>query len=387
MDRAVSDPAAALAIDRAAATPLHRQVADAVRRHIAERGYAPGAALPSETELATALGVSRQTVRQALGQLASEGLLERVVGRGTFVARPHRARSGVVVCVVTRLRDELIAHIVDGAERAGRAAGLRLEVANALGDPDLERRSAESAIASADGVLMFATGTPAAAETARRMERAALPYVLVDRAIDGVAADLVTADNAAGGALAARHLLALGHRRLVVVRRADDAVSTVVEREAGFRAVLRDGGLPDEAAPVIFAPSRIITAWDYLQLPSRADHPDVLALAAALDRLRPTAAFAINDVIGMQTVLAAQRLGWTVPGDLSVVGFGDDSHARLCVPALTTIHQDAYGLGRQAMELLVARLADPARPPTTIRLPVSFVAYASTGAAALGEAR
>lgn len=382
MHRGTSDLSVALTIDRDAATPLHRQVADALRRHIAGPGYAPGAALPSETELATALGVSRQTVRQALGQLASEGLLERVVGRGTFVATPHRARTGVVVCIVTRLRDELIANIVDGAERAGRAAGLRLEVANALGDPDLERRSAESATASADGVLMFATG--AAAETARQLERAALPYVLVDRAIVGVAADLVTADNAAGGELAARHLLTLGHRRFVIVRRADDTVSTVVEREAGFRAALHAAGLPDEAAPVIFAPSRIITAWDYLRLPTRADHPDVLALAAALDRLRPTAAFAINDVIGVQTVLAAQRLDWRVPGDLSVVGFGDDSHARTCVPPLTTIHQDAFEIGRQAMELLVARLADPARPPTTRRLPVYFVGYASTAEAPQG---
>lgn len=379
MHRGTSDLSAVLTIDRDAATPLHRQVADALRRHIAAPEYAPGAALPSETELATALGVSRQTVRQALGQLASEGLLERVVGRGTFVATPHRARTGVVVCIVTRLRDELIANIVDGAERAGRAAGLRLEVANALGDPDLERRSAESALTSADGVLMFATGGPAAADTVRALKRAALPYVLVDRAIAGVAADLVTADNVAGGELAAQHLLALGHRRVVIVRRADDTVSTVLEREAGFRAALRAAGLPDEASPVIFAPSRIITAWDYLQLPSRADHPDVLALAAALERLRPTAAFAINDVIGVQTVLAAHRLGWQAPGDLSVIGFGDDSHARTCVPPLTTIHQDAFELGRQAMELLVARLADPARPPTTIRLPVYLVAYGSTG--------
>ncbi len=372
-------PSPTLSIDRRAAEPLHRQVAKAVRRHIVDRDYASGAALPSETDLAGVFGVSRQTVRQALAQLASEGLLERVVGRGTFITTPRKARTGIVSCIVTRLHDELIARIVDGAEHVGRAAGLRLEVANALGDPDLERRCAESATVGADGVIIFATATEAATGTARMLQQGGLPFVLVDRAIASISADLVTADNVAGGALLARHLYDLGHRRVAIVRRAYDVASTVHEREQGFRSIFEDAGVPRADVPVIYAPGHLISAWDYLSLPSLADHPDVRAIAGGLAQLRPTAAFAINDITGVQTVLAAQSLGWGVPDTISVVGFGDDSQSRTCVPALTTVHQDASEMGRQAMGLLIERLAAPSLPARLVRLPVRLVQRASSG--------
>lgn len=369
----------ALTIDRRAATPLHRQIADALRQHIQANGYLSGAILPSETELAVTLGVSRQTVRQGLAQLASEGLLQRVVGRGTFVATHRRAHTGIVICVVTRLRDDLIAHIVDGVEQVGRTAGLRIQVANALGDPALERRSIDAAAGAADGLIVFLGGHPGASETAAHLQRSGIPFVLVDRTVASVGADLVTADNVAGGCLVAEHLLSLGHRRLAVVRRSGDHVSTVEDREGGFRAGLAAAGVSPQEAPVILVPGHLISAWDYLRLPSLADHPDVHAIAASLERYRPTAAFAINDITGVLTILAAQRLGWRVPERLSVVGFGDDSHSLTTHPPLTTIHQDPLEMGRLAMQLLIDRLETPAGRPTVIRLPVHLVARGSSG--------
>lgn len=369
-----------LSIDRAAATPLYRQVADALRDHIQGRGCLVGAALPSETELAQALGVSRQTVRQGLAHLASEGLLQRVVGRGTFVAAPRRPRTGIIACVVTRLSDDLIANIVDGVEQVARTAGLRLEVANALSEPDLERRSIDAAAATADGLIVFLSGQPGARETAAHLERAGVPFVLVDRTVAGVNADLVTADNVTGGRLVGEHLLGLGHRRIAIIRHEGDEFSTVEERQRGFRAALADAGLDPDAAPVIYAPGRLITAWDYLRMPALADHPDVHAIAAALERTKPTAAFAINDITGVLTILAVHRLGWVVPAMLSIVGFGDDRHSLTTRPPLTTIHQDPLHMGRLAMQLLIDRLAGPIDQPRLVRVPVHLVARASSGA-------
>jgi GntR family transcriptional regulator len=66
----------------------HVQVREYVRALVAEA--APGSSAPSERELVARFGVARMTVRQALDVLVTEGLLERVPGRGTFVAHPRR---------------------------------------------------------------------------------------------------------------------------------------------------------------------------------------------------------------------------------------------------------------------------------------------------------
>jgi GntR family transcriptional regulator len=68
--------------------PLYYQLEQALRSQISSGCWQPGSLICSERELMQAAGVSRATVRQALGNLMREGLLERVHGRGTFVARP-----------------------------------------------------------------------------------------------------------------------------------------------------------------------------------------------------------------------------------------------------------------------------------------------------------
>lgn len=72
----------------------HVQVREYVRSLVA--GGAPGSAAPSERELVHRFGVARMTVRQAMDALVVEGLLERIPGRGTFVARPRRSGSTVL---------------------------------------------------------------------------------------------------------------------------------------------------------------------------------------------------------------------------------------------------------------------------------------------------
>lgn len=82
------------------ALATQKQVGTAVHKHVQVREYVrslidgapPGSAAPSERELVHRFGVARMTVRQALDALVSEGRLERIPGRGTFVARPRLER-------------------------------------------------------------------------------------------------------------------------------------------------------------------------------------------------------------------------------------------------------------------------------------------------------
>lgn len=72
---------------------LHAQLRDALRARILDGRLAPGAKLPSESELTAAHGVSRITVRQALGALQHEGLIVKLHGKGAFVSQPSAAQS------------------------------------------------------------------------------------------------------------------------------------------------------------------------------------------------------------------------------------------------------------------------------------------------------
>lgn len=76
-------------IDRESPVPLYFQLGRLISREISGGRWTPGERIPSELELCELYGVSRATVRQALAELESEGMLRRIKGRGTFVAEPR----------------------------------------------------------------------------------------------------------------------------------------------------------------------------------------------------------------------------------------------------------------------------------------------------------
>lgn len=77
-----------MTMDRRAPAPLYHQLKRALIDHIQTAGLAPGARMPTEAEIEQQHGISRTTIRQALQELVQAGVVERVQGRGTFVAAP-----------------------------------------------------------------------------------------------------------------------------------------------------------------------------------------------------------------------------------------------------------------------------------------------------------
>jgi GntR family transcriptional regulator len=113
----VSDKELTFSVDRADPTPLHKQVAAEIRRAIAEGEAGPGDRIPQARDLATVLGVNKNTVLRALRLLRDEGLLE--IGRGRAIRVTGSPERGAVIAKTKELidfardhgyhRDELIA--------------------------------------------------------------------------------------------------------------------------------------------------------------------------------------------------------------------------------------------------------------------------------------
>lgn len=188
---------------RAAASRVlkHEQVREYVRALVT--GEAPGSPAPSERELVHRFGVARMTVRQAMDALVVEGLLERIPGRGTFVARPKRGNSTVMGFTEDMSRRGLQAEsqtLLARREQAGPGVARALGVNE--GDPVVHWRR-----------LRRADGVPMCVEDAYLIERLfpdflpnGIPASLYDYlrgqdlsptwAEDSVSADIVTSEEA-----------------------------------------------------------------------------------------------------------------------------------------------------------------------------------------------
>jgi LacI family transcriptional regulator len=96
---------------------------------------------------------------------------------------------------------------------------------------------------------------------------------------------------------------------------------------------------------------------------------------------RPTAIFALNDVLAIGVLKAAAELGLQVPQALSLVGFDDITLASYVVPALTTVAQPIYDMGETAAQILLRQMNDSNPPIETIRFDTRLIVRESTAPA------
>ena len=165
-----------------------------------------------------------------------------------------------------------------------------------------------------------------------------VPTVRMGPAPGGRGASVRAADRE-GGRAAARHLVALGHRRIGFVG-GDPAQHSSHERRAGFLAALPRDSLCIEA-PGDFSFESGLTAGRSLL--ERTPDP-------------PTAIFASNDDMAAGVLAAAWELGRTVPEQLSVVGYDDVPLASQLRPALTTVRQPTAAIAGRCIEHLVSAI-------------------------------
>lgn len=151
---------------------------------------------------------------------------------------------------------------------------------------------------------------------------------------------MVLTQDRRAGAEVAEYLESLGHRHVGLIT-GPTRYRSAIERGGGFREGLARRGLS--------LPESCVYEGGYT-------FESGVAGAEALLRQtpRPTAIFACNDEMAAGVYKAALRMGLSIPGDLSVVGYDDSPLASQLWPALTTIRLPVRDLGRQAASLLLA---------------------------------
>lgn len=186
-----------------------------------------------------------------------------------------------------------------------------------------------------------------------------IPFVLVNRSVDGVDCDRSTVDNITGGKIAAGFLIELGHREVGAIFGPSDT-STGRDRELGFRLGLSARGVSMPDGNVRHGQFTYETG--YRNALTLLDGPTF-----------PTAIFCGNDVIALGALNAARARGHHVGRELTIVGFDDIAMASWELVDLTTVHYDLTAMAQAAADLVVNRIADPAAPFREVTLDPEIV--------------
>jgi LacI family transcriptional regulator len=180
-----------------------------------------------------------------------------------------------------------------------------------------------------------------------------IPVVAVSRDVEGLEDRCLHVDNRRGAHEAVKHLLDLGHRRIVHLAGLA-GYSDALERRAGYESALEEAGLA--------ATRELLVLGDFDSASGRT------GVEGLLDRRVPfSAVFAANDEMAFGACVALFRRGLRVPQDVSVVGFDDQAPAASFVPPLTTVRQPTFEMGSAAARAVLAALDGEPGPLPELR--------------------
>lgn len=317
-------------------------------------------------DVAKAAGVSHGTASNVFSrpQIVREELRERVLAAAAKLnyagpnplGRMLRAGKVNAIGVATAeplayfFEDPFARVVMSGISQVCDEVGAGISLVSAAGNEQLAW-NIQSALV--DGFIVFCI--EGGSRLVQLTRERGLPFVALDFGNDDQTITSIGIDDYAGARLAARHLAQLGHRRFGVLSlQAQDVAigpssydyairgvySGTRDRMRGYFDELADFGVDTGAIPI-----------HETENDRQTTH---IALAHLFDRADPPAAIlSMSDRMAIEAIAWLKQRGFSVPGDVSIVGFDDVPEAATCQPALTTVSQPGEEIGRRAAKAIL----------------------------------
>ncbi|GEM_PF-3549754 len=344
-------------------------VSEAIQSQIGVGKLKPGDMINSEAELMSIYNVSRVTVRNAIRDLKSRGILLSVKGKGTFVNNARRYSED-------RINIQIIepflsagnsvewgaAQVIDELEKTLRmgSRNINLSVCFTRGDVEIEREAVRSVAESRDiNIVIFEPISNSLPEVFRKNVAPLIDsgklFIVLEQATS-LDVNSIYEDDLAGSHMAVKHLLQLGHGKILHI----NLDCRYLERRLiGYRKALIEHGIPLRKELEYRHPVKIkemkyqLTDNIYVDIGYKA-------VKETCGKVPYTAIFAANDLIaeGCRTALAEK--GLRIPDDISLVGYDDMPFARI-EKFLTTVERPFADIGRTAAKFILKDIRDLSR--------------------------
>lgn len=188
-----------------------------------------------------------------------------------------------------------------------------------------------------DGIIILGTYP---CDFLDEIKETGIPVVLVDAYVDDYYFHTVGNNDRYGGYIATKYLIEKGHQKIAFISEQLREMGVLEQRFKGYCDALKEANLPLNE--------------EYLYACDVA-YESCFNLAPELVRRNngETAAFVTADIMAMGLINGLTTLGWSIPDDLSVIGFDDVPLATMCLPSITTVRQDITAKGTIAAEIVI----------------------------------
>ena len=334
--------------------PKYLQVADILRREIAEGVFRDGQTLMTEEELRFRFNVSRQTVRQAIALLEEDGLVDRRRGSGTYVRHGPRRRQGTVLVgvVTTYITDYIFPSIVSGIESVLNENGVVMNLSATYNDSRTERKILERMMdGQVDGLIVEGARTakqPENEDLFRRLAERNIPVLFMNAYYPEMTnVPHVVMDDYGGGRIAAREVLSRGYRKPGGMFKVDDLQGK--ERLQGFLDEMQSQGIsiPDERL-LLFGTEQRMTLLNT---------PEGRAFVERLKKHEADCMTCYNDVFASSLMEMLQQEGMKLPEEMGFISFDNAVYAEMTNPKLTTLGHPKEAFGALVAEKLLRMIS------------------------------
>jgi len=342
----------------------HAALSQWIKENIENETFKVGEKIPSENELASRFGISRQTVRQAIGNLVSEGMLIREHGSGTFVLPKNKIsaektmRIGVIT---TYLDDYVFPSIIHGIEEVLTPNGYTLSLGITHNKPSNEEKSLLQIMQNGvDGLIV--EGTKSALPNINfslyeQIREKNIPIVFINGYYKGYDDSYIILDDAKAGEILTDVLIDNGHTLLGGIFKSDDFQG--IGRYEGFQRSMKKHNLTVNDNSVIW-----YTTEDFHYYFEGSMDKIILERLADV-----TGVFCYNDLVAAALIRLLKRNQKTVPDDISVVSVDNSFLAKQLVYNLTSVTYPAKRIGKKAAQILLQHISNNHKPEHIVMEP------------------
>ena len=272
-------------------------------------------------------------------------------------------RSSIIGVIVPSLFNTFFAEVINGIESFATMSGYSLILTYTKDDPFCEKKCMnELLMRNVSGIINVSPNTEQVESDFFDQLAERIPLVFINAYIKRPSISYVYNDERIGAKIALEYLISLGHRNILFVR--GQRSDSYEFKQDVYTSLMKKAGL--------FTPDDILTisggnSLDTVEL-------TVNKLLDVLPRRKDvTAVMCCNDLMGIGTVNACRRMGISVPGDISVMGFDNVSMSHFMEPKLTTMDQNMMTLGWTAASLLMEKIASDNRTSRQVVLQNTLV--------------